>query len=163
MEKCLSGAKFNPGQTGKGIRKTDKTAEKEAETGTVLIKHWLDSTTTDQSVLKELLGGRIPKWHPGHPVLLPGVLGAGNRVSWSLRRRGRSKPRCAQAQGLLPVPAEQCHMQAHSSSPRSGPRHLGRANSTADNTEIAACLNSWQALGKVTLFCTMPRDKGLAI
>ena len=39
----------------------------------------------------------------------------------------------------------------------------GQRNNIADNTEIAACLNSWQTVGKVTLFCSMPRDKGLAI
>lgn len=160
MEKCLSGAKFNPGQTGKGIRKTDKTAEKKAETETVLIKHWLDSTTTDQSVLKEFLGGRSPKWHPGHPVLLPGVLGAGWAGAWGEEEEAN--------QGVLEPKGFSMSLQSSvtcrlTASPRSGPRHLGRANSSADNTEIAACLNSWQAVGKVTLFCTMPRDKGLVI
>lgn len=122
---------------------------------------------------KEFLGGRRPKWHPGHPVLLPGVLGACSRVRWSLGHsscgeQGQANQGVLKPKGSCMSPAEQCHMQAAQLVPKVWPsslvtRHLGKANNSADNTEIATCLNSWQTVGKVTLFCTMPRDKGLAV
>lgn len=77
MEKCLSGAKVSPGQVGKGIRKAGKTKLK---------KGWSRNSpdkTPDRYNLhpstkvfwKGIVGGRSPKWHLRHPLLLPGVLG----------------------------------------------------------------------------------------
>lgn len=145
---------------------------KKAETETVLLKHWMDATTTDQNVLERTPQRKKPKMAPWTPCAAARRAGslAGWGGAWGIppgeeeqANQGVLKPK-----GFSMSPAEQCHMQAARFIPEVWPsssvtHHLGKANNTADNTEIATCLNSWQTVGKVTLFCTLPRDKGLAI
>jgi len=154
---------------------------KKTKAETLLTKHWINTNpVTDQSVLESIPWRKKPKMAPWTSCALPGVLGRWWQdevepgAFLGLGGQEQANQGVLKPKGFFRSPAEkrsfseQSHVQAARFIPEVWSQQLGNAspekgNSVAENTEIATCLNSWQTVGKVTLFCSLPRDKGLAI
>lgn len=139
--------------------------QEKAEAETVLLKHHVGTAfTAVQNIWESVPRGKEPKIIPQTPhgaARSPGsvVAGRGGARGTAGSRRGAGKARCPHAQGLLLSLQGPTGCSAHP--PRLVPvmHLLSKGHNVVDNTEIATRLNTWHAVGKVTLFCSSAQGR----